>query len=159
MSQLSQEQTARSGPRRTNRPGAQRSHTRGDAAIAALAALLAALAWLGARAADVEPEVRSGSGTSDVKLVSVLVVSLIVSIAGAGLLRLLEVRTPQARRVWTVVAVLVWVLSFAGPLSATHLSGGLVLAGMHLLVGTVVIVGLRLTHEPSPVRSASGRVA
>lgn len=142
------------------RPVVQRWHTSADAVVAVVAAVLAALAWAGARAAGVALEVRAGAETSEVNVVSVLVTSIVVTGAGAGLLRMLERRTTRARRVWTVVAVVVWAVSFVGPLSATQLSGGAVLAGLHLLVGAVVIVGLRRTHPLEPGRlPADPRVA
>jgi predicted NBD/HSP70 family sugar kinase len=87
-----------------------------------------------------------------VVLGSVVVTPLLVGVAATGLLRLLERRTSRALRVWTVVAMAVWAVSFLGPLSATTLGAGLVLATMHLLVGGVVVVGLRLTRaEPTRV--------
>ena len=126
------------------------SHTGADAILAAVAAGLAATAWVGARAAGIVLEVRSGSGTSDVNVVSVVVATLVVSIVGAALLRMLERRTAQALQIWTMMAAVVWAASSLGPLSATRLPAGLVLAGLHLLVGAVVIAGLRRVHAPDP---------
>src|SRR5262245_35650430 len=117
-----------------------------DAAVALVAAALASLVWAIARVSDLHLEVKSGSGTTLVTVGSVIVMTLLVTAAGAGLLRLLERRTARALRVWTIVAVTVWALSFLGPLSATRPATGLVLAGMHLLVGGVVVLGLRRTH-------------
>jgi Family of unknown function (DUF6069) len=117
-----------------------------DGAVALVAAAAAALVWACARAAGLHLEVTSGSGTTEVNLVSVVVTTMVVAIAGAGLLRVLERRTTRALRVWTIVAVTVWALSLLGPLSATRPVTGLVLAGMHLLVGAVVVLGLRRTH-------------
>lgn len=135
---------------------APRSHATADAAVAVVAASLAALAWAGARAAGTVLEVRSGSGTSHVNVVSVVVVALVGAIAGAGLLRVLERRTTQARRVWTLLAAAVLAVSLVGPTAATRLSAGLVLAGLHLLVGAVVIAGLRRTHAPHPAARRDG---
>lgn len=153
MAELVQKQRTRNGPARRD---ADRPGRTADAAIAGLVALLASLAWVGAWAAGLEPQVRSGSGTSTVNLVSVIVVSLVVSLVGAGLLRVLEHRTAQGLRVWTIVAVLLWVASFTGPLSATRVSTALVLAGLHLVVGAVVIIGLRRTHSPNPAAPRVG---
>lgn len=135
------------------------SHTTADVKVAMLAAGLAALAWTGARAAGLVLEVRSGSATREIDLVSVVVTSLVVAIAGAGLLGVLERRTKQGLRIWTVVASAVWVASLVGPLSASRPSAALVLAGLHLLVGIVVIVGLRRTHVPSRDATSTRRVA
>jgi len=125
---------------------ATRPRVAADGAVALTAAAAAALVWACARISDLHLVVRSGSGTTDVSAPSVIVTTLVVAAAGAGLLRLLERRTAKALRVWTIVAVTVWGLSFLGPLSATRPSTGLVLAGVHLLVGAVVVVGLRRTH-------------
>ncbi len=119
---------------------------RDDWPVAVVAAGAAALVWVGGTVAGVDVAVRSGSGTREVGLVSVVVTALVVAVAAAGLLRLLERRTAGALRVWTGIALVVWVVSFAGPAGASSLSAGLILAALHLVVGAVVIVGLRLRH-------------
>jgi len=119
---------------------------RDDLPVAVVAAGAAAVVWVGATVAGVNVEVRSGSSTRDVGLVSVVVTAVVVAVAGARLLRVLEGRTPGARRVWTGVAMAVCVVSLAGPASARTLSAGLTLAILHLVVGAVVIVGLRRGH-------------
>jgi hypothetical protein len=103
----------------------------------------------------VDVAVRSGSSSRDVGLLSVVVTAVVVGAAGAGLLRILERRTPGARRVWTGVAMAVWVVSLAGPAGARTVPAGLTLAAIHLVVGAVVIIGLRRRH---PDR-ATNRVA
>jgi hypothetical protein len=129
-------------------PAAPASTTRREAAIVGIAAAIAALVWLAAKAAGVDLDVHSGSGSRPIGLASVVVTVVVVAVVGAGLLRLLERRTSRALRVWTSVAVVVWVVSFAGPLSAMRLEGGLVLATLHLVVGAVVVGGLRYTRVP-----------
>ena len=124
--------------------------TRADTAVAVVAAVGAAVVWTAARVAGIDLVVRSASGTSDVNVVSVVVTTLVVAIAGGALLRLLERRTPNGRRTWTIVAVSVWAVSLLGPLSATRPTAGLVLASLHLLVGAVVVLGLRRTHPAGP---------
>ena len=119
---------------------------RADAKVVVVAAALAAVIWAAATAAGVDLEVRSGSGTTQVALGSVIVTPLVVGAVAAALLRLLERRTKSGFRTWTIVAVLAWVLSFLGPLSATSPGAGLVLATMHLAVGAVVVGGLRLAR-------------
>jgi hypothetical protein len=138
--------------------------TRAEAGVAVLTATAATAVWALAKAAGVDLVVRSGGGTSDINVVSVIVTALVVAIVGAALLRLLERRTTHGRRTWTIVAVVVWAVSFLGPLSATRLSAGLVLACLHLFVGAVVVLGLRRTHaadlgHPNPTRPSSTRVA
>ena len=119
------------------------THRRADANVVLVAAALAVVVWAAAKAAGVDLEVRSGSGTTQVVLGSVIVTPIVVGFVAAALLRLLERRTQSGLRTWTVVAVVAWALSFLGPLSATSLEAGLVLATMHLAVGAVVVGGLR----------------
>lgn len=128
---------------------------RDDWPVAAVAAGAAAAVWVAATAAGVDLVVGSGAGTREVGLVSVVVTAVVVAVAGAGLLRVLERRTPAARRVWTGIALAVWLVSFAGPAGARSLSAGLVLVVLHVVVGGVVIVGLRRRH----VRRSVERVA
>ena len=119
---------------------------RADANVVLVAAALAVVVWAAAKAAGVDLEVRSGSGTTQVALGSVVVTPIVVGFVAAALLRLLERRTKSGLRTWTIVAVIAWVLSFLGPLSATSPGAGMVLATMHLAVGAVVVGGLRLAR-------------
>ena len=108
------------------------------------AAGLAAVTWvLASQVAGVDLVVGAGASRQHVGVASVVVTALVTAYAGGGLLRVLERRTPQARRTWTVVAVLVLVVSLAGPLGAVTPAAGLVLGAMHLEVGAVVVLGLR----------------
>lgn len=132
MSGLVQEQA-------TRRVGAWRD----DVTVAVVAAGSAALVWVGARLLGVDLAVRSGSGTREIGLVSVIVTAVVVALAGGGLLRVMERRAARAGRVWTAVALTALVVSLAGPACAATLSAGLALAAMHLVVGAVVIIGLR----------------
>jgi hypothetical protein len=117
---------------------------RDDWPVAVTAAVAGAVVRvLATQVASVDLAVRSGSGTQHVNVVSVIVTALVVAMAGVGLLRFLERRTERGRTTWTAVAVAVWVLSLAGPLGARSLAAGLSLAAMHVVVGAVVVVGLR----------------
>jgi hypothetical protein len=118
-----------------------------DVMVGLLAAGAAALVWFGAtQVAGVDLAVRSGSGTQHVGVVSVVVTAIVVTLAGGGLLRMLQRRTARGRSTWTAIAGAVWLVSLAGPSGARHASAGLVLATLHVLVGAVVIVGLRRRH-------------
>jgi hypothetical protein len=132
---------------------------RDDWPVAVVAAGAAAVVWVGATMAGVDVAVRSGSSVRDVGLVSVVVTAVVVAVVGAGVLRFLEGRTPRARRVWTGVALAVWVVSFAGPAGAPTLSAGLTLAALHLVVGAVVILGLRRRHADRATDRPTDRVA
>jgi hypothetical protein len=111
-----------------------------------VAAGSAVVVWLVAKAAGIDLAVHSGDGSRPVGLVSVIVTVVVVALVAGGLLRVLERRTTNGLRTWTIIAFIVWALSLLGPLSATTVGAGLVLATMHLAVGAVVLGGLRRTR-------------
>ena len=126
--------------------------TRGSArtpVAAVLGATAAAVAiWAVATAAGTELTVSFGPAQpiQKVTVVNVVVAALVGSLAGWGLLALLRRFTANARAVWTVIAIVVALLSLGGPLSPIASAGTKVaLVAMHLAVATVVIVGLRRT--------------
>lgn len=121
---------------------------RQDWPVAVVAAAVAALAWVVVtQLASVELVV----GEQRVNVVSVVVATLVAAVAGAGLLRVLEARTANGVTLWTWIALGVLVVSMVGPLGASGSEAVAGLAVLHLLVGAVVIVGLRRRH--------AGRVA
>ena len=116
---------------------------RDDWPVAVAAALAAAVDWAAVtQLGAVDLVVGSGSDERQVGLVSVIVCAAVVALAASGLLRLLEARTAHARGIWIAVAVVVGLLSLAGPLGATGLQAGLALVSLHAVVGSVVLVGL-----------------
>ena len=119
--------------------------TRGAAVLGATAAATAI--WAVAATAGVDLTVRfGGQPVQKVTVVNVVVAALVGSLAGWGLLGLLERFTARARAIWTVVAMLFAVLSLGAPLSAIASPGTKVsLAAMHLVVSAVMIVVLRRT--------------
>lgn len=128
---------------------APRTRKRGVGAVALVAMSAASLIWAGAQLGGMDLEVHSGSGTTEVTEVPVIVAPMLATILAVSLLRLLERRTTRALRIWTIIATTVWASSFLGPLSATRPATGLVLAAMHLVVGAVIVFGLRRTHATS----------
>lgn len=78
----------------------------------------------------------------DVGVGSVVVVSLAASLAGWGLLALLERFTSRGTTIWTVVALVVLVVSLLGALAGVTTATTVTLALLHLVVGTVLIVVL-----------------
>jgi Family of unknown function (DUF6069) len=86
--------------------------------------------------------------------------SLVAALAGWALLALLERFTARARTIWTAIALLVALLSLAGPLSilATTEANVLALALMHVVVAAVLIPILAGT-SPAPARPAPARQA
>ncbi|WP_433235660.1 DUF6069 family protein [Streptosporangium sp. CA-135522] len=117
----------------------------GRRALVVAGAMAAALAlWaLAGPLAELNLAVRIGGELQLVGLVSVAAASLIAGLAGWALLAALERRSARPRRTWTIIAVIVLVLSLAGPIgSAAGTPSMVVLAGMHLLVAAVLIPGL-----------------
>jgi hypothetical protein len=112
-----------------------------------LGATAAAVAiWIVATLAGADLTVSFGAGQpiQKVTVVNVVVAALVGSLAGWGLLALLRRFTAKARAIWTVIAIVVALLSLGGPLSAIASIGTKVsLVAMHLAVATVLIVGLR----------------
>lgn len=136
--EFSAELTTSRAPRRV--PGRSRLAVVGVAALVALAdwAILAPLAGL-------TLEARQG-GTQHIGAIAVVVSTIFVSFAGWALLSILERRTPRARTIWTVVATIVCVTSLGSPLTNGIGPGAkLGLASLHLVVGAIVILGLRRT--------------
>ena len=115
----------------------------------AAAVVAAVLAWLVAvPIVGIDLLVRPGGGAAQqVGLGSVVAVSLLASLLGWGLLALLErLVSRRALTAWTVVAVVVLMLSLTGPLTAAaNAAVAIALVLMHLVVGAVLIMGLRRT--------------
>jgi len=133
-------------------------------ALAVIAAVLAALAvWLVTGlllGVDLAAPTRPGSEQlQSITPALVAATSLVIALAGWGLLALLERFTARPRTIWTAIAALVGLLSLAGPLStvaSSTLANGLSLALMHLAVAAVLIPGLAATApslaRPTPAR-------
>ncbi len=118
----------------------------GIAIEAALAALVAWTFWTAV--GDVELTVGTGSGARDVGVAGVLATALVVAVAGALTLRAFESKAARGRTWWTVLAAAVWLLSFLGPLGAEDSSARIALLSLHLVVGGIVLFGLRWAHRP-----------
>ena len=91
----------------------------------------------------VELEVKSGAGSQQIGVGSVIVSSLLIALAGGALLRWWEGRSERGTRRWTMLAVGIAVLSLITPTSALTVAAGLGLASLHVVVAVVVIAGLR----------------
>ena len=80
----------------------------------------------------------------DVTIVLVVISALAGSLAGWGVLALLELRYARARTIWTWIALAVLLVSFSAPFSAgTTTTTKFALAVMHLAVAAVLIPTLR----------------
>lgn len=133
--------------------GARRIRRRSATATLAAAAAGALLIWAAADplgGLDLELTA-SGQSVGPASIIG----AVLIGGAAAWLLLALALRVPYGRTVWTGVAVAVLVLSLAGP--ALSGAGGAVLAVlvlMHLVVGIVLILGLRRSAVP---RFGTGR--
>ena len=126
--------------------GAVRVPGRSCLAVVGVAVAAALVGWaiLGPLA-GIELVAQQGSRI-EVNAVYVFVTSAVAAFAGWGLLAILERRTRNARNVWTVVAVIICLTSLSGPLDGgIGIGAKLGLASLHLIVGAVVIIGLRRT--------------
>jgi predicted permease len=131
----------------TAKNSSNRMATRGRFAIVGATVMAALALWaLLSQLAGVDLEAEQGGPTMHIGGVSVFVASAVVSLAGWGLLALLERRTANARKIWTIVAVIGCALSLGSPLiSGVGAGAKLGLASLHLVVGAVLIPGLRRT--------------
>jgi hypothetical protein len=92
--------------------------------------------------AGIDLTVRQGDATQRIGPVAVVGAALVAGLAAWGLLALLERTGRRPARTFRIVALIVLVLSLAGPLGGVGTSSRLVLLGMHLTVGAALIIGL-----------------
>ena len=125
---------------------ATRVNGRSRLAVVGVTVVAALAGWaLLAQVAGIELRAKQGS-TVEVGAGSVFFAAAAMAFAGWGLLALLERKTVNARKVWTVVAVIACVTSLGSPLTSGIGAGAkLGLAALHLLVGATTIFGLRRT--------------
>lgn len=108
--------------------------------------------------AGIDLRAEQGATTIDVGAGSVFFASAVMAFAGWGLLALLERRTVNARKVWTVVSIIACVTSLGSPLFGGIGPGAkLGLASLHLVVGAAVVLGLRRTALSATERCAGAR--
>lgn len=98
----------------------------------------------------VELQATSGPGSTELEAVplgAVVLMSLCTSLAGWGLLAVLERLIRPARTAWTVIALSVLIISYGGPLLGTGIPTGsrITLALMHTAVAALLIPVLRRT--------------
>ena len=131
-------------------PAPHRARRRGlvaaGAVAAALGGWLVAVPLLGIDLAVQPAAGTTPSGTQTVGVGAVLAASLTAALLGWALLAVLERWTTRARTTWTVVAAVVLVLSLAGPvIGARTTPAAVALVALHLVVGSVLILGLPRT--------------
>lgn len=128
-------------------PTRTRTTWRADLSVGVAAGLLAGAVWMVWRILGVDLEVPSGDTTREVGIVAVLASAWVMGLLGAGVLRLLEALTRRGLTIWTALAIATLLLSFGGPLSAATTVATLALASLHVVVGAVVILGLRAVRD------------
>lgn len=123
------------------------SSTRIRVVVIAAAAAGAAVTWLVARTSIGDPLTVSFNGTQqNVNVVSAILVATLAGALGWVLLAVLDRRVTKSQQLWTAIASVVLLLSLSGPISADATTGTkIALVAMHLVVGVVLIAGLRRT--------------
>ncbi len=126
-----------------------------EAAIALEAMLAALVAWaLWSSVGDVELVVGTPPDLTHVGVGAAVATALVVAVAGALALRAFEAASRRGRTWWTVLAAAVWVLSLVGPFGASDATAWMALTSLHLVVGAVVLFGLRWAHADESRRVA-----
>ena len=126
----------------------RRVSVRTDLVVMVTAAVAALGAWsFWTQVAGVDLVVHRGDTTQPVGAAAVAVTVLVMSGLGVGLLRLLEARTDQGLRTWTILAMVVGVASLLGPLGATTVVGGIALATLHAITAGVLVLGVRQSRR------------
>jgi len=91
-------------------------------------------------------DARQGGVLQHVGAPAIVISTALITFAAWGLLATLERFAKGARRAWTIVAVISCLLSLGSPLTGgISTSAKLGLSSFHLLVGALVIFGLRRT--------------
>ncbi|MGP3921122.1 DUF6069 family protein [Nonomuraea sp. 10N515B] len=81
---------------------------------------------------------------------SVVVVSGVAGLAGWATLAAIEHWTARAARIWTLLAIGVFVFSLVGPIGTGSTSAQVAMAALHLTVAAILIPGLRHTSVAYP---------
>jgi len=127
--------------------GRSATRHRHRAVVTALAAVAALGLWaVAAVGSDTDLQALRQGDLHVIGPGAVVITATVAALAGWAVLALLERFTARARTIWTGVALAALLASLGGPLSGGVGTGSkVVLALMHLVVGAVVIVGLRQT--------------
>jgi hypothetical protein len=121
--------------------------TKARRTTAVAAGVVAALAvWsLVHLVAGVDLAVGNGANRQAIGPVPVTVVSIATGLAGWALLAGLERFSKRPRRIWTITAVIVLLISLLGTLGGIDASSKLGLAALHLVVGGTLILTMSRT--------------
>ena len=133
----------------TNDAAGRPSKIRDRTLVVVAAAIGGLIVWAVARLIIGEDMTATAAGADSPTTIgpaSVIIATLVGGLIGWGLLALLERYTVRAGRIWLIVAVIVLLLSLAGPLSQANGTGTTIaLLTMHIVVGSILIAGLTRT--------------
>lgn len=127
-------------------PGAHRI------AVVALAVVAAVAAWaIIALAGGVPLEVRSGASVQHIGVAAVVIASLTAGLLAWVVASVIGRRWPdRARGRWTGTGAVALLVSFAGPLGGLTPGAVVGLLVLHLVVGSILVLGLRATLPSRP---------
>jgi hypothetical protein len=136
----------------TTAPTARPTRVDGRSRLAVVGTVtIVAVAWWAVltQAFSITLEAKQGS-TIHIGAPSVIGASLAMAFAGWALLAILEHNTFAARKAWTITATIACTMSLTSPLTAgIGIGAKLGLASLHLIVGSLIILGLRRTALPT----------
>jgi FtsH-binding integral membrane protein len=133
-----------------------RATTRNSLAVVAAGMAAGLVVWAVVRLLGVELTVESGSGTTQVDVVDVLLATLVAGLAAWGVFALLLRR--RRARWWPFVGSTALAISMLGPSYLADGISAVSLICLHILVGVVLITGfMRAVPRPShPADQAPG---
>ncbi|MEO7587049.1 MAG: DUF6069 family protein [Arachnia sp.] len=147
-----QENAHTHSPQTSKRSATLATRGRGRTLVVATATLAALGTWIvAAPVMGIELLVTpGGSAPQSVGVASVILAAVLASVLGWAALALLERFATHPQRLWTVLASAILLFSLAGPLGAGATQASqIALSAMHVVVGAVLIVGLRHTSSAS----------
>jgi len=130
------------------RIGGSKALTRQRVATVGLAVGVALVGWLVARlaAGPLTAHMGPSGPVVEVTFLGAGVTSAVVGLLGWGVLTIVgHFRRPRAA--WIVIATVVLLVSFGGPLGAVGTGAVVALLCLHVAVGAVLIIGLARTTE------------
>lgn len=121
------------------------------------AVVSAAVAWFfTSYLGDLELTVQRGSEAQRIGVAAVVLTAGVSALIGFVALRILERLTSRALTIWTVLVVLVTILSLLGPASATSTAAAGALMSLHTVVAAVVIASAQYSRRRRRKRRHAG---
>ncbi|GAA1670734.1 hypothetical protein GCM10009745_11660 [Kribbella yunnanensis] len=154
-------QTITSSVPTTAKPAARRRTDRSRLLVVGVATIAAASWWaVLVPVAGLTLDARQGGVLQHIGAPMIAISTAALAFAGWALLAILERFAIGARRAWTIVAAISCLMSLGSPLTGgIGIGAKLGLASFHLLVGAIVILGLRRTALSAVERCYEGNRA